>query len=93
MNRNEIARRLAAETGLGYQATDVFVGRLIALIESELEAGGDVALAGFGAFTVKQRAARTGRNPRTGEPLEIPASRTVAFKPAKALRERMNRGT
>jgi DNA-binding protein HU-beta len=52
--------------------------------------GEKVAIHGFGTFETKQRAARTGRNPRTGEPVEIAASTTVAFKPAKALKDSLN---
>ena len=62
----------------------------LAEIERSLLAGQPVILHGFGTFELKKRDARTGRNPRTGEPVEIAASTTVAFKPAKALKDSLN---
>ena len=59
-------------------------------IERSLLAGKPVTLHGFGTFELKKRDARTGRNPRTGEPVEIAASTSVAFKPAKALKDALN---
>ena len=59
-------------------------------ITTTLKKGGAVSLVGFGSFSVSKRAARTGRNPRTGEPVEIAASTSVAFKPAKALKDALN---
>ena len=60
------------------------------VIERALLAGQPVTLHGFGTFELKKRDARTGRNPRTGEPVEIAASTTVTFKPAKALKDSLN---
>ena len=62
----------------------------LAEIERSLLAGKSVTLHGFGTFELKKRDARTGRNPRTGEPVEIAASTTVTFKPAKALKDSLN---
>ena len=62
----------------------------LAEIERALLAGQPVTLHGFGTFEIKKRDARTGRNPRTGEPVEIAASTSVAFKPAKALKDSLN---
>jgi len=56
-------------------------------ISTELTAGEDVSVAGFGIFSAKMRAARTARNPRTGEPIQVPAMRVPKFKAAKALKE------
>jgi DNA-binding protein HU-beta len=58
----------------------------LAAIESELAAGGEVAITGFGRFSVAQRAARQARNPRTGEPIEIPAGRAPRFSPGSQLK-------
>ena len=58
-------------------------------IGSALEKGDDVTLIGFGTFSVRERAARTGRNPQTGKPLKIPASKSASFKAGKALKERV----
>ena len=62
----------------------------LAEIKRSLLAGNPVILHGFGTFEIKKRDARTGRNPRTGEPVEIAASTSVAFKPAKALKDSLN---
>ena len=56
-------------------------------IQEGLQRDGTVQIMGFGTFQVKNRAARTGRNPTTGEPIQIPASRTVSFRPGKALKD------
>ena len=56
-------------------------------ITGSVSQGDDVALIGFGTFTVRERAARTGKNPQTGKPLQIPASKTVAFRPGKGLKD------
>lgn len=58
-------------------------------ITDELSAGRDVSYTGFGTFKVQERAARTGRNPQTGEPMQIAASKTVTFKPAQAIKSRL----
>jgi DNA-binding protein HU-beta len=60
------------------------------VISSELAAGGDVALPGFGKFSVSRRAARTGRNPSTGQPIHIASSNAARFSPA-TLKQRLNR--
>ena len=62
----------------------------LAEIKRSLLEGNPVILHGFGTFEIKKRDARTGRNPRTGEPVEIAASTSVAFKPAKALKDSLN---
>ncbi|MEE3216500.1 MAG: HU family DNA-binding protein, partial [Pseudomonadota bacterium] len=60
-------------------------------ITGSVSSGQDVSLIGFGTFTVRERAARTGKNPQTGQPLKIPASKTVAFKPGKGLKDAVAR--
>lgn len=90
MNRKELIAALADKTG----ATKANAGRnvlaLIEIISSTLENGGKVALSGFGIFEVRERAARTVRNPRTGEPLKIKAARVPAFKAGASLKATMN---
>jgi DNA-binding protein HU-beta len=66
------------------------VDAMIAEISEGLAAGNDVRIAGLGTFSLRERAVTAGRNPRTGEPIQIAARRKVRFKPAKALRERLN---
>jgi len=66
------------------------VEAVLGAITETLQKGDAVALSGFGSFVAKVRAARTGRNPRTGEPVAIPASRAPAFKAGKALKDALN---
>ncbi len=68
------------------QVVDVFFEE----ISERLAEGGRVELRGFGAFSTRERQARTGRNPRTGEKVEVPAKRVAYFKPGKEIRERLN---
>ena len=65
------------------------VDALFDTLGSVIEKEGKFAYAGFGSFDVRTRSARTGRNPQTGKEIQIPASKTVGFKPAKALKERL----
>ncbi|MEM8964076.1 MAG: HU family DNA-binding protein [Acidobacteriota bacterium] len=71
------------------QVADVF-DSIFDSIGTTLEQGERVSISGFGSFTVAERAAREGRNPKTGEPIQIPASRNAKFKPGKELKERLN---
>ena len=68
------------------QIVDIFFDEIAA----RLAEGGRVELRGFGTFTTRSRDARTGRNPRTGEPVSVPAKRVPYFKPGKEMRERLN---
>ncbi len=68
------------------QVVDIFFDE----IAKRLAEGGRVELRGFGAFSTRERKARTGRNPRTGETVEVPAKRVPYFKPGKEMRERLN---
>ena len=87
MNKAELIARTSEKSGLSRKDSEKAVNAVIDSIAAALSAGERVQLAGFGVFDVKERAARTGRNPRTGEAIEIPASRTPVFKPGKALKE------
>jgi DNA-binding protein HU-beta len=90
MTKNELAERVATRAGLGTgQARDA-VEAVIEAVSDELAAGGEVALAGFGKFSVSHRAARQGRNPSTGETINIAASRAAKFSAASALKKRLN---
>jgi DNA-binding protein HU-beta len=90
MTKNELAERIAERTGLaGSQARQV-VEATIEVVSDELAAGGEVALAGFGKFSVSKRAAREGRNPSTGETIKIAASNAAKFSAASALKKRLN---
>jgi DNA-binding protein HU-beta len=90
MTKNELAEQVASSTGLtGSQAREALESA-IETIAKELEGGGEVALAGFGKFSVSQRAARQGRNPSTGETINIAASKAAKFSAASALKKRLN---
>ncbi|MBS1239736.1 MAG: integration host factor subunit beta [Proteobacteria bacterium] len=69
------------------QVTDIFFDEIAA----RLAEGGRVELRGFGAFSTRQREARTGRNPRSGESVSVPSKRVPYFKPGKEIRERLNK--
>lgn len=90
MNKTELAEAVAASFGgqkaMGSAAVDAVFGE----IEKALSRGDRVQVTGFGTFEVRARAARTGRNPRTGEPVQIPASNAPAFKASKSLKESVN---
>ncbi len=86
MNKVELINAVAEKTGLTKKDADKAVAAVIASIEESLKAGEKVQLIGFGTFEVKERAARTGRNPQTGAAVEIAASKVPAFKAGAALK-------
>lgn len=88
--KKELIDSIAGRTGVKKSGAERVLNATLAEIERALLAGQPVTLHGFGTFELKKRDARTGRNPRTGEPVEIAASTTVAFKPAKALKDSLN---
>jgi DNA-binding protein HU-beta len=90
MTKNELAEQVAGRTGLAASQARGVLEEAIELISSELAAGGEVALAGFGKFSVSHRAARQGRNPSTGQPIQIAASKAAKFSAASALKKRLN---
>ena len=90
MNKRDLADVVAYETGTGRRRAMESVNLVFETIAEALREGADVRITGFGTFEVRQRTARTGRNPRTGEAVEIPATRSPAFKPSKALKNRIN---
>jgi DNA-binding protein HU-beta len=76
-----------AEEGITKKEAAVAVNAIFDAIKEALAAGDKVSLVGFGSFTVRERAAREGRNPRTGEPLKIAAKKVPVFKAGKALKD------
>ena len=86
MNKKELIDAVAAKAGLPRTQASRAVDAALAAVTEALQAGEKVQLIGFGAFEPKVRPAHTGRNPRTGEPMDIAASRSVAFKAGSALR-------
>lgn len=90
MNKSELVDSIAEKSGLNKtQATDA-LNAMMESVGEALEEGETVSLVGFGTFSVKDRKARTGRNPKTGDPLEIPASKVPGFKAGKGLKDRLN---
>ena len=87
MTKANIIDAVATKTGTTKKASEAAVNAALEAIVDALKAGDKVQVFGFGTFEVKERAARTGRNPRTGETLEIAASKNVAFSAAKALKD------
>ncbi len=92
MNKAEIGGRLAARLGLRKTEAEAAVDTVFEAIGESLAREEAVRIAGFGTFATRSREARTGRNPRTGEAVAIPASKAPAFRAARALKERVKRG-
>ena len=90
MNKGQMADRLAARTGLNKAAARDAVDGVFETIGEALANGEEVRIAGFGSFGTRSRPARTGRNPRTGEPVSISASRSPSFKAGKTLKDSLN---
>jgi DNA-binding protein HU-beta len=87
VNKNELVDLIADKADISKSSAARALEAAIAGITDALRAGDQVSLVGFGTFAVKQRAERQGRNPKTGELLNIAASRSPGFKPGKALRD------
>ena len=87
MNKAELVNAAAEKAGLSKKDTESVLNAALEAISECLADGDKVQLVGFGAFEVKSRAARIGRNPKTKESIEIPASQVPVFKPGKALKD------
>lgn len=87
MNKMEFINEVAKKTGFPKSQVRETLDTSITVVSDTLKKGGQVALTGFGTFTVFERKARTGRNPRTGAPLKIPAARVPKFRAGKGLRQ------
>lgn len=92
MNRKELIATLASKTGSTKAGASLNILALTEIISATLKKGGKVTLSGFGIFEVRERAARIGRNPRTGEIMKIKAANVPAFKAGAALRATLNGG-
>ena len=89
MNKTELIAAAAESTGLTKKDTEKVLNAALESIAAALAQGDKVQISGFGSFEVKEREARVGRNPQTGEAMEIAASRIPAFKVGKALKDRV----
>ena len=92
MNKSDLVTHVAARASVSNATADALVSAVFATIGEALARDEDVAIAGFGKFTTRARAARDGRNPATGESIRIAASKTPAFKAGKTLRDAVNAG-
>lgn len=90
MNKSDLVEAVADAADLSRASAARAVDAMLDAMVAALKKGDSVVLSGFGTFTVRERAARTGRNPRTGEAIAIEASRALGFKPGKALKDALN---
>jgi DNA-binding protein HU-beta len=90
MNKSELANALSEETGLTKSDSEKAINSFINIMESALKKGDDVTLVGFGSFSVKRTAGRSGRDFKTGETMQIPPRNSVKFKPGKNLKDSVN---
>ena len=90
MNKTELVAAMAEQTNLSKKDVEAALKAFIDVVAEELKKGETVQLVGFGTFEVSERAAREGRNPQTGETMQIKASKTPKFKAGKALKDMMN---
>lgn len=87
MNKNVFVTAIAEKSGLTKKDAEAALNAYTEVVTDALKSGDSVQLIGFGTFEVRERAARTGRNPHTGENIEIAAAKVPAFKPGKALKD------
>ena len=87
MNKSELIAKIAEKSGLNQKDAGKALDGLTQAVSDALANGENVTLVGFGTFSVKERAARTGRNPQTGEEIQIAASKVPIFKAGKALKD------
>lgn len=90
MNKSELIDAIAATADISKADAGRALDATVSAITEALKGGDQVTLVGFGSFLVKERAARTGRNPQTGKEIKIEASKVPSFKPGKALKDALN---
>ena len=90
MNKQELVDAIALAVGTSKSAAAEAIDAFVAVVTQAVADGDGVQLSGFGTFSTGQRAARTGRNPRTGETMQIAAAKTVKFTAGKAFKESVN---
>jgi len=89
MNKNELINEVARKTGLSRREAEAGVQTMLDLISKEITKGKKVTLTGFGSFDIGKRKARSGVNPRTGKPINIPATKMPRFKPSRIMRDKI----
>jgi DNA-binding protein HU-beta len=87
MNKTELIEAIAEKVGVAKAEAERMIDALVEIVTSTLKGGGEVTITGFGTFSAKRREARSGRNPQTGETIEIPAMTVPKFKAGKALKD------
>ncbi|MBO5897662.1 MAG: HU family DNA-binding protein [Clostridia bacterium] len=90
MNKSQLIEAVAQNSGLKKSQAEAAVKAFTEAVTEALKAGDKVQLVGFGTFEVKVRGERTGRNPKTGETIKVPASKHPAFSASKALKDQLN---
>lgn len=90
VNKSELIEAIAASADIPKAAASRALDAMVDSVTDSLKKGDSVSLVGFGTFAVKERAARTGRNPQTGEPIQISAAKVPSFKAGKALKDSVN---
>ncbi len=90
MNKVELVEAMVKKSGLSKKDAEAALKAFIDTVEGEVKKGNKVQLVGFGTFEVSKRAARKGRNPKTGETMKIKASKAPKFKPGKAFKDLLN---
>ncbi len=90
MNKSELIEHIALQSDISKAAATRALESIIEAVKKTLKKGNSVSLVGFGTFDVSKRAARTGRNPRTGEAIKIKAAKVPKFRPGKALKDALN---
>lgn len=90
MTKAELIDKMIEKTGTTKAVAEKTISAMVETIATALAAGDKVAIPNFGTFSVSERAARTGKNPQTGDTIQIPASKVPKFKPGKALKECVN---
>jgi len=90
VNRTELAESVASKIGLDKRQSEAAVNAVTEAIVAEIKSGNRVSIFGFGSFEPRARAARTARNPQTQATVKVPASKSVAFKPAAAFKQTLN---
>ena len=90
MNKSQLVDKIAVDANISKAAAGRALDAIIGSVTDSLKGGDDVALVGFGTFTVRERAARTGRNPQTGKEIKIAAAKVPAFRAGKGLKDAVN---
>jgi|TARA_B100000700_G_scaffold330450_1_gene456742 DNA-binding protein HU-beta len=90
VNKSELIEAIAASADIPKAAASRALDAMVDSVTESLKQGDSVSLVGFGTFSIKERAARTGRNPQTGQPIEISAAKVPSFKAGKALKDSVN---